>query len=131
MKEEITYIAFDGKRFDDEDECFQYELIAHLREVADDICIRSSDGELLEINEDLRPENIDYIIVKSLVAMKRIDIAFENDGVMSPYCPDREGCYPIELIGAPMYYDGEDDKWCNALDAIKEAEGLKSIFGIS
>lgn len=131
MREETVFIAFDGKRFDDKDECSRYERIARLREVENDIRIRSWDGKLLEFNEDLRLESINYIIVKSPAAMKRIDVAFENNGIISPYPPDQDGVYPAALIGVPMYYSKKNDGWCNALDTIQEAKELKTIFEIS
>lgn len=48
MTEKTIYIAFDGKEFDDEGDCREYELNTKLKDIGDDLLLYDKNGKKIE-----------------------------------------------------------------------------------
>lgn len=74
MEQIITYVAFDGTRFNDEDECIEYEFMENAKEYTDSFTLYNEDREPIKIshNEDALAET-KFIIVKEAKAIPFLD----------------------------------------------------------
>lgn len=74
MEKIITYVAFDGTQFDDEDECVEYEFLESAKEYTDSFTLYNEAREPIKIsfNEDALDET-KFIIIKEAKAIFFLD----------------------------------------------------------
>ena len=74
MEKIITYVAFDGTQFDDEDECVEYEFLESAKEYTDGFTLYNEAREPIKIsfNEDALDET-SFIIIKEARAIPFLD----------------------------------------------------------
>lgn len=101
MKKEIYYVADDGKKFDTEDECLQYEC----KEI--DIIALNGDGDI--IDNRLMYENIDeyfrnaiFMYIKDEKSLKKLEYLADDlydipSEIGLYYCDDKDDYYWYEL----------------------------------
>lgn len=65
MEKVITYVAFDGTQFDDEDECVEYEFLESAKEYTDGFTLYNEAREPIKIsfNENALDET-SFVIIK-------------------------------------------------------------------
>ena len=74
MEKIITYVAFDGTQFDDEDECVEYEFLESAKEYPDGFALYNEAREPIKIsfNEDALNET-KFVIIKEARAVPFLD----------------------------------------------------------
>ena len=112
MTEKTVYIAFDGKQFDDEGDCREYELNTKLKDIGDDLLLYDKNGKKIEkIDNQLLAESIDYIVVKSEKAYEYFVEQMDYFGLNYP-----------DYYNSPIcsyYYDYDENEWINIEDRVQ------------
>ena len=112
MIEKTIYVAFDGKEFDDEYDCREYELNTKLKDIGDDLLLYDKNGKKIEkIDNQLLAESIDYIIVKSEKAYEYFVEQMDYFGLNYP-----------DYYNSPICsycYDYDENEWINIEDRVQ------------
>ena len=112
MTEKTIYIAFNGKEFDDEGDCREYELNTKLKDIGDDLLLYDKNGKKIEkIDNQLLAESIDYIVVKSEKAYEYFVEQMDYFGLNYP-----------DYYNSPIcsyYYDYDENEWINIEDRVQ------------
>lgn len=112
MIEKTIYIAFDGKEFNDEGDCREYELNTKLKDIGDDLLLYDKNGKKIEkIDNQLLAESIDYIVVKSEKAYEYFVEQMDYFGLNYP-----------DYYNSPIcsyYYDYDENEWINIEDRVQ------------
>ena len=112
MIQKTIYVAFDGKEFDDEDDCREYELNTKLKDVGDDLLLYDKNGKKIEkIDNQLLAESIDYIVIKSEKAYEYFVEQMDYFGLNYPDFYDSPIC--------SYYYDYDENEWINIEDRVQ------------
>ena len=112
MIQKTIYVAFDGKKFDDEDDCREYELNTKLKDVGDDLLLYDKNGKKIEkIDNQLLAESIDYIVVKSEKAYEYFVEQMDYFGLNYPDFYDSPIC--------SYYYDYDENECINIEDRVQ------------
>ena len=113
MIEKTVYIAFDGKKFDDENECERYEIKELQDKYGKDLLVYNEDGELIPFNNDYRlSQDSAYVVCKSEEALNYLNKTFNDNRVNKI---DYNGKFPVSF-----YYDFMTDEWEEIEPHIKE-----------
>ena len=112
MTEKIVYIAFDGKEFDNEYDCREYELNTKLKDIGNDLLLYDKNGKKIEkIDNQLLAESIDYIVVKSEKAYEYFVEQMDYFGLNYP-----------DYYNSPICsycYDYDENEWINIEDRVQ------------
>ena len=112
MIEKTIYVAFDGKEFDDEGDCREYELNTKLKDIGDDLLLYDKNGKKIEkIDNQLLAESIDYIVIKSEKAYEYFVEQMDYIGLNYP-----------DYYNSPIcsyYYDYDENEWINIEDRVQ------------
>ena len=112
MTEKTIYIAFDGKQFDNEYDCREYELNTKLKDIGDDLLLYDKNGKKIEkIDNQLLAESIDYIVVKSEKAYEYFVEQMDYFGLNYP-----------DYYNSPICsycYDYDENEWINIEDRVQ------------
>ena len=112
MTEKTIYIAFDGKEFDNEYDCREYELNTKLKDIGDDLLLYDKNGKKIEkIDNQLLAESIDYIVVKSEKAYEYFVEQMDYFGLNYPDYYNSQIC--------SYYYDYDENEWINIEDRVQ------------
>lgn len=105
MREEITYVACDGKRFDDETACLKYEASLRNDQIDGKIYFWNLSREPLPLTMRTA-EHAFFIYVKDKSAVPYVCELFEEAGCDSPWSnvPPEDNTL--------CYYDTVTDEWC-------------------
>ena len=116
MTEKTIYIAFDGKEFEDENECRKHESKELQDKYGKDLLVYDNkNNELIPISDDYRlSQDSAYVICKSKEALNFLNKTFGDNGVNKIYY---EGNFP-----ASFYYDFNTDEWKEIEHRIKELQ---------
>ena len=116
MTEKTIYIAFDGKEFEDEYDCREYESKELQDKYGKDLLVYDNkNNELIPISDDYRlSQDSAYVICKSKEALNYINKTFDYNGVNNI---DYNGNFP-----ASFYYDFNTDEWKEIEHRIKELQ---------
>ena len=115
MIEKTVYIAFDGKKFDDENECERYESKELQNKYGKDLLVYDNNGKLLPFNNDYRlSQDSAYVVCKSEEALNYLNKTFNDNRVNKI---DYNGKFPVSF-----YYDFMTDKWKEIEHRIKELQ---------
>ena len=115
MIEKTVYIAFDGKKFDDENECERYEIKELQNKYGKDLLVYNEDGELIPFNNDYRLSQYSaYVVCKSEEALNFLNKTFNDNRVNKI---DYNGKFPVSF-----YYDFMTNKWEEIAPRIKELQ---------
>lgn len=108
MKEIIYYEANDGKRFEDEWECVQYEFNKGFEPIAEMLMMWDGDGDKMKITHRTNLDGAYAIYCSSITAAIFLKEWGERDGVVTPYSNiDIEECSEVPL-GEFIYFN---DQW--------------------
>ena len=115
MTEKTIYIAFDGKEFEDENECRKHESKKLQDKYGKDLLVYNEDGELIALDNDYwLSQSSAYVLCKSEEALNYINKTFDYNGVNNI---DYDGNFP-----ASFYYDFTTDEWKEIKSRIKELQ---------
>ena len=116
MTEKTIYIAFDGKEFEDENECRKHESKELQDKYGKDLLVYDNkNNELIPISDDYRlSQDSAYVICKSKEALNFLNKTFDYNGVNNI---DYDGKFP-----ASFYYDFTTDEWKEIEHRIKELQ---------
>lgn len=115
MTEKTVYIAFDGKEFEDYNECERYESKKLQDKYGKDLLVYNEDGELIALDNDYwLSQSSAYVLCKSEEALNYIKKTFDYNGVNNI---DYDGNFP-----ASFYYDFTTDEWKEIEHRIKELQ---------
>ena len=101
MTEKIIYIANDGKEFDTEEACLDYEFEQETKDFT--IKIWDEGKNPMIFNSEINLEKIWYIKIEHPEQAKILDTLHYRAGLYMPF----EGCYNRNLIGLWWYNDSE------------------------
>ena len=115
MTKKTVYIAFDGKEFEDENECERYESKELQNKYGKDLLVYDENGKLIALDNDYwLSHSSAYIICKSEKALNYLNKIFDYNGVNNV---DYDGNFP-----ASFYYDFTTDEWKEIEHRIKELQ---------
>ena len=116
MIEKTVYIAFDGKEFEDENECRKHESKELQDKYGKDLLVYDNkNNELIPISDDYRlSQDSAYVICKSKEALNFLNKTFDDNGANNI---DYDGKFP-----ASFYYDFTTDEWKEIEYRIKELQ---------
>lgn len=118
MTTEITYIAYDGARFTDEDACRDYEYELRKREVEKDIFFFDSYGSPMPIDSN------GFFRTTILKCTTKVAAQFIYDEFGDRWVVPWE--YREQADAGYWYYDNED--WCPVSDLIEKAKFLEILM---
>lgn len=74
MEKIITYVAFDGTQFDDEDECVEHEFLENAKEYANSFTLYNEAREPIKISFNIAAlDKTKFIIIKEEKAVPFLD----------------------------------------------------------
>lgn len=119
MTEKTIYVAFDGKEFDDEGNCREYELSENGKNVGNDLLTYDKNGKQMFVSQaDCHCERIDYVVFKSKPAYDYFAQLMDGCGLS---CPNeieaKDSNYKCSY-----YYDYKYDEWRNINNKIEELQ---------
>ena len=134
MIEKTVYVANDGKEFDDEDECVEYEAQTEFSDILQSITFYSEQGEVISFDNDINSfqialDDANFILIPSYLRDKRIE--YFNNKVMRELCgkefPTATGLYRWnwdneEWISFTTETQQFAEKWNKMLDISINAE---------
>ena len=114
MIEKTIYIAFDGKEFDDENECERYESKELQDKYGESLFVYDKDGKKISLDEDYHLcQYSQYITCKTKEAFDYLNEIFDN----CVNTIDYDGKFP-----ASFYYNFETNEWEDIEHHIKELQ---------
>jgi hypothetical protein len=115
MTEKTIYIAFDGKEFEDYNECEIYESKELQNKYGKDLLVYNTEDKLLPLDNNCRL-SLDgaYVVCKSEEALNFLNKTFGDNRVNNI---DYNGNFP-----ASFYYNFETDEWEEIVPRIKELQ---------
>lgn len=121
MKEIKYYLADDGTKFENEDECVQYESQQKLKEYINDFQFFDRNKNLIPI-EEADENKVDIIVIKTSAAATYVGEWFEDRGCYNPFC----GCEFGHEVGTWVYGDIIDsgDDWFKIEAEIERLQSL-------
>lgn len=121
MTEKTTYIAFDGKEFEDCNECERYESKRLQEKYGKDLLVYNEDGELIPVDNDgCLAQDSAYVVCKSKEALDYLNKTLYYNRVNEI---DYEGKFP-----ASFYYNFKMDEWEEIAPHIKELQDKIDMF---
>ena len=107
MKEVIYYVADDGKRFENEWDCAEYEFSKGFEPIAEMLMMWDGDGDKIEITHRTNLDRAYAIYCSSITAAIFLKKWGERDGVATPYTDiDIEGRGEVPL-GEFVFFNDE------------------------
>lgn len=127
MEKVMYFIAEDGKSFEDEWECEQYEEKLHTKEVFEPFSCYDENGHLLDTNsEDFNPDDVYYILVK--------EDDYENGDYMELDDFIFDGGLPAlgntfkDIDTTVIYYDHHFEAWHNWYEEFDKLTEMMKMF---
>lgn len=115
MTEKTIYIAFDGKEFEDYNECERYESKELQNKYGKDLLAYNDYGTLLPLDNDYRlSQDSAYVVCKSKETLNYLNKIFNDNRTNNI---DYNGNFP-----ASFYYNFETDEWEEIESHIKELQ---------
>lgn len=115
MTEKTIYIAFDGKEFEDYNECKRYESTRFQEKYGKDLLVYNEDGELIPLDNDCRlAQDSTYVVCKSEKALNYLNKTLNYNRVNNI---DYNGKFPVSF-----YYDFGMDEFRELELHIKELQ---------
>lgn len=102
MEKIITYVAYDGARFDNEHDCRDYEMAMNVERFEDDFSIYNCLKKPISHRVGWQDENVCYIIIKnpSVDLMEYLEYRFDLYDISIPWrdcgLEFKEDCYFID-----------------------------------
>lgn len=128
MKEVIYYEANDGKRFEDEWECVQYEFNKGFEPITEMLMMWDGDGDKMKITHRTDLDRAYAIYCSSITAAIFLKEWGERDGVVTPYSDiDIEGRGEVPL-GEFIYFN---DRWNEVNEVVALFEKMSRQMGDS
>lgn len=120
MREITRYIANDGKEFDSEYDCKEYEIKLGSNSYKDTLKVYDKDNEEIKLDTLLSYYDFDaicFIVIKSREAYSWLyDSMYDYYGMLLPEYDDVEE----ENFNCAFYYDFDYDKWFSCKKKIEE-----------
>lgn len=115
MTEKTIYIAFDGKEFEDENECERYESKELKNKYGNELLVYNENDKLLPLDNDYHlSQNSAYVVCKSDEALGYLNKVLDDNGINNIYY---EGNFP-----SSFYYNFETDEWEEIVPHIKKLQ---------
>lgn len=115
MTEKTVYVAFDGKEFEDYNECERYENKRLQEKYGKDLLVYDEDGELIPFDNDYSlAQDSAYVVCKSKEALDYLNKTLNYNSANKIYY---EGNFP-----ASFYYDFDIDEWEELEPKIKQLQ---------
>lgn len=110
---DIIYRAFDGKEFNDEEECEVYERHAQMpKELMGFKLFDDTGTETTLFDEEYRVnDEIFFIITHSAEEAKTLHEVLHDEGTSSPWDNGWGGRVAREFCAGEFFYDSSEDDW--------------------
>lgn len=110
---DIIYRAFDGKEFDDEEECEAYERRAQMpKELMGFKLFDDTGAETKLFDEEYRVnEEIFFIITHSAEEAEALHEVLHDEGISSPWDKGWGTRTAREFCAGEFFYDSSEDDW--------------------
>lgn len=119
MIQKTIYVAFDGKEFDDEYGCREYELSENGKNVGNDLLTYDKNGKQMFVSQaDCDYERIDYVVFKSKPAYDYFAQLMRSCSLSCPNKTETE----YSNYKCSYYYDYIHDEWRNINNKIAELQ---------
>ena len=128
MREVIYYEANDGKRFEEEWECVQYEFNKGFEPITEMLMMWDGDGDKMKITHRTDLDRAYAIYCSSITAAIFLKEWGERDGIITPYSYiDIEGRDEVPL-GEFIYFN---DEWNEVTEVVALFEKMSRQMGDS
>lgn len=120
MTVETIYIADDGTRFDDENECSIYERSLRLKQVSNDVVVLDNKGQQIEL--DRLPDEGEYLFCKTQEAA---------DTIFNEMCYDMTLPWDeySQVCPGAWYWSCHTDRWYDVGDLLGQIKNIYKLIG--
>lgn len=128
MTEYITYVAFDGSEFDDEDDCLAYERTMKATDYEDEIFFYDSNRKPVPLNvEDL--DDVYFVNIETEKASKWFLDRCRDSGATHPWTYDARRAEPFPKTGFFWYDDNGDWRhWQTEMESLRAIGDYFQLF---
>ena len=127
MTEKITYVAIDGREFEDEQECINYEKSLKLNNLCRSTTFLDKEFQIIDI-KILDSEQVFYIYVNNDDDKKFINDFFTNDWCSSPFSTDYGQSVDLSEYSGWFYFDTNVDEWKHFETEIQVCKDMENNF---
>lgn len=110
MTEKITYVAIDGREFEDERECVDYENSLRMNNLCKSTLFLDQHFNIMNADK-LIPEQVFYIYVNNDDDKKFIENFFDSNWCSSPFTIYKGQDVDLSEYSGWFYYDSDEDEW--------------------
>ena len=128
MTEKITYVAIDGREFEDEQECVDYEKSLKLNNLCRSATFLNVEFQIMDIKKTLDPQQVFYIYVNNDDDKEYINEYFNNECCSSPFSTDYGQYVDLSDYSGWFYFNTEKDEWQHFETEKKVFEDMENNF---
>ena len=127
MTEKITYVAIDGREFEDEQECIDYEKSLKLNNLCRSTTFLNEEFQIMDI-KTLDPQQVFYIYVNNDDDKNFINEYFNNEWCSSPFSTDFGQYADLSECSGWFFYDNNQDNWKHFETEIQIYQNMENNF---
>lgn len=127
MTEKITYVAIDGREFENERECVDYENSLKLNNLCKSTIFLNQDFKIMNTNR-LIPAEVFYIYVNNDDDKEFIDNFFASDWCSSPFSIYNGQDVDLSEYSGWFYYDSDEDEWKHFETEVQVYKNMENNF---
>ena len=127
MTEKITYVAIDGREFEDEQECIDYEKSLKLNNLCRSTTFLDEEFQIMDI-KTLDPQQVYYIYVNNDDDKKFINDFFTENWSSSPFSTGYGQYTNLSEYSGWFYFDTNQDEWKHFETEIQIYKDMENNF---
>ena len=127
MTEKITYVAIDGREFEDEQECIDYEKFLKRNNLCRSTTFLDEEFQIMDI-KTLDPQQVYYIYVNSDDDKKFINDFFTENWRSSPFSTIYGQYTNLSEYSGWFYFDTNQDEWKHFETKIQIYKDMENNF---
>ncbi len=127
MREKIIYVAIDGREFDNEKKCIEYENSLRMNGLCKSTLFLNGQFEIMNF-QTLNPEQIFYIYVNNDDDKKAIDEYFTNHWCSSPFSEDYHQSVDLSKHSGWFYFDTKEEEWKHFETEVQVYKNMENNF---
>ena len=127
MTEKITYVAIDGREFEDEQECIDYEKSLKLNNLCRSTTFLNEEFQIMDI-KTLDPQQVFYIYVNNNDDKNFINEYFNNEWCSSPFSTDYGQYADLSECSGWFYFDTNQNEWKHFETEVQVYKNMKNNF---
>ena len=127
MTEKITYVAIDGREFEDEQECINYEKSLKLNNLCRSTTFLDEEFQIMDI-KTLDPQQVFYIYVNNDDDKNFINEYFNNELCSSPFSTGYCQYADLSECSGWFYFDTNQNEWKHFETEVQVYKNMKNNF---